>query len=93
MSDKCTGEAFLTHGLECVRYGVPRGRYRLVLLDFWDYTATVVGDYETAEKAKSQICGDLGEYQDYVIYDDAGNVVYDHGNVTLYALLKRDMVF
>ncbi len=71
--------AFLGDGWEEIRLRIPKGKYRLVFLDFWNYTADVVGDYDSIEEAKEHMFFP-DEYEDFVIYDDMGHVVFDLGN-------------
>ncbi len=74
------GEAFLGSGWEEVRLKIPKGKYRVVLLDFWDYTATVINDFDTLEEAIEfiedlRIMGGEDSYTEYVIYNDRGEEV------------------
>jgi hypothetical protein len=79
-----TNKAFLGDGWEDIRLKIPQGKFRLVMLDFFDYTAQVVGDFDTLEEAKDYLEelteNQLDEYTDFVIYNDKGEVVFDYGN-------------
>ena len=79
MNKKFHKKAFLFNGWEEIRRNIPEGKYRLVFLDFWDHTAEVVGDYDSIEEAEEEILP-VGEYEDFVIYNDLGEVVYDLRN-------------
>ncbi len=74
------GEAFLGSGWEEVRLKIPKGKYRVVMLDSWEHTATVLEDFDTLEGAM-EFVEDLklmdGEdpYTEYVVYDDRGEEV------------------
>ncbi len=77
-------KAFLGYGWEDIRLRIPKGKYRLVMLDFWDHTAEVLGDFSSLEGAKEYLDNftDFDEddhYIDFVIYNDRGEVVYDAG--------------
>lgn len=80
---KMDGEkAFLGHNWENIRLRIPKGKYRLVMLDFWEHTAKVLGDFGTLEEAREYLHDftDFEEdeyYIDFVIYNDQGEVVYD----------------
>ncbi len=72
--------AFLGNGWEDVRLKIPKGKYRLVMLDLWDHTATVIDDFDTPEDAREfmdemGIIGDAESYTEFVIYNDQGEVV------------------
>ncbi len=72
--------AFLGNGWEDVRLKIPKGKYRLVMLDFWDHTATVIDDFDTPEEAREfmdemGIIEDAESYTEFVIYNDQGEVV------------------
>jgi len=72
--------AFLGNGWEDVRLKIPKGKYRLVMLDFWDYTATVIDDFDTLEEAKEfmdemGIIEDADSYTEFVVYNDQGEIV------------------
>ena len=77
--DEKDADAFLSHGLENVRYAVTKGKYRVVLVDMWDHTATIMGDYDSLEEAKEHIEDNFegDEYTSMVIYDDQGKLLYD----------------
>ncbi len=72
--------AFLGNGWEDVRLKIPKGKYRLVMLDFWDHTATAIDDFDTHEEAKEfmdemGIIEDADSYTEFVIYNDQGEIV------------------
>ncbi len=72
--------AFLGNGWEDVRLKIPKGKYKLVMLDFWDHTATVIDDFDTSEEAKEfmdemGIIEDADSYTEFVIYNDQGEIV------------------
>jgi len=72
-------KAFLGVGWEDIRLKIPSGKYRLVMLDFWDHTAEVLGDFESLEEAKKyleEFAEFDDEFVDFVIYNSRGEVVY-----------------
>ncbi len=70
-------KAFLGYGWEDVRLKIPSGKYRLVMLDFWDYTAEVLGDFNSLDEAKAHLKSltyfyddEQDRYTDFIIYND-----------------------
>ena len=79
MDDK-GADAFLGAGLEEVRYKVPKGKFRVVLVDMFDHTANIIQDFDDVSSAKKYVLDNedmLGEYESLVIYDDEGKLLYD----------------
>jgi len=73
-------EAFLGHHWEDIRLKIPKGKYRVVMLDFWDYTASVINDFDTLEEAMDFVDelklmnGD--PTIEFVVYDDRGEEIH-----------------
>ncbi len=73
-------EAFLGHNWEDIRLKIPKGKFRVVMLDFWDYTATVMGDFNTLEDAQDYLkeltsLAPPDSYIEFVIYNDRGEAI------------------
>ncbi|MCD6370205.1 MAG: hypothetical protein J7L63_01740 [Thermoplasmata archaeon] len=73
-------KAFLGGGWEDIRLKIPSGKYRLVMVDFWDHTAEMLGDFDSLEEAKKYL-EEFAEFDDesvdFVIYNSRGEVVYN----------------
>ncbi len=73
-------DAFLGMGWEEVRYKVPKGKFRVVLIGMFDHTATIIQDFDDESSAKKYVLNNenmLGDYESMVIYNDKGDLVYD----------------
>ena len=78
--DKKDADAFLGAGWEDVRYKVPKGKFRVALIDMFDYTTTIIGDFDDESSAKKYVLDNedlLGGYESLVIYNDEGKLVYN----------------
>jgi len=73
-------DAVLGMGWENVRGNIPKGKFRVVLVDMFDHTATVMEDFDSEEEAREYVedyAEDLDEWESLVIYDDRGDLLYD----------------
>ncbi|AGB05077.1 hypothetical protein AciM339_1215 [Aciduliprofundum sp. MAR08-339] len=78
-------EEFLSDGVDKVRYEIPQGMFRVVLLDSWSLTADIIGDYPSKEEAiknAEELSKFADEYESVVVYDDEGKVIYDSSRKT-----------
>ena len=73
-------DAILGIGWENIRGNIPKGKFRVALIDMFGHTATVIEDFNSEKEAREYVADyaeELDEWESFVIYDDQGHLLYD----------------